>query len=162
LASTQVLYMIDGYSTSSWGISRAIQDGMKSSVWVMRCVSLRAEQVSSVPWIVERYNDGVWEREEGHPLELLLRRPNPSISGNDFMGLLSVYRDLAGVGPAYIVNVRGTPKELWPIRPDYLEPETDGEGGLKAVLYLPERRRLSPSEMLLLLNRDPARPWWGL
>ena len=63
---------------SDMSIHKATREGYKISVWVYRATRTIIQAASAIPWIVMD-KDG--EPIKGHPLELILRNPNPEFSG---------------------------------------------------------------------------------
>jgi HK97 family phage portal protein len=108
---------------SAWNTDTAIREGYKSVAWVYACVKLRANAVSSVPIVVERYIGGEWVADPKHPLQRLIDNPNPDLDRNEMMRLFVTHLDLAG--NAYQLktrmNERGAPLELFPLLPQYVK-----------------------------------------
>lgn len=151
---------------NDWSTENAIKHGLKASVWVYASCRKLAAAVSSVPWHVERrIDEETWEREPGHPIELLLKDANPYMSGQDLMERLTYHLNLGGNGIWHMVMARGVPVELWPLPPDRTKPVphptewisryeyTDGDG---------RRRNIDPKEILHFQFVDPSNPYWGL
>lgn len=103
---------------TDWGSEAATKEGYKASAWVYRSIAMRANAVASVPFVVESFKAGEWQREPNHPLQMLLDNPNPEMGQGELMRLLTTHLDLAGNG--YWLKVRnavGKAVELWPLLP---------------------------------------------
>lgn len=125
-------------SFKDWDSEKAIKEGLKESVWVYACVNKIAEAVSSVPWYVEeRVGDNEWERVVDHPVEQLLRNPNPNpiISGTSLFKLEVNHRQLGGNAIWHKNLQGGTPIELWPIKPHNIEPRISDDGIIQKYVY---------------------------
>ena len=90
------------------------QQGYERNAVVYRAVRMIAEAAASVPWLIF---EGRQELRE-HPLLDLLARPNPADVGPGF--LEAVFTNLLLFGNAYIevVQVDGSARELYSLRPD--------------------------------------------
>ncbi|MFA5703773.1 MAG: phage portal protein [Advenella sp.] len=98
---------------------QAIQEGFRRSTWVYSCVRLRAANIASVPWVVERRSPEGWEELEDHPLKRLIDRPNPMFDWSEIMRRAVYSMDLSGDGYGTIIrNGDGEPREIWPLIPD--------------------------------------------
>lgn len=98
--------------------------GVERNVVAYRCVRLIAEAAASAPLIVVEAGAVM----ASHPLEALLRRPNPGQSGAELLETL--YGHLETAGNAYLeaVTLDGAARELYALRPDRMKivPGTDG------------------------------------
>lgn len=117
-----------------------IGDGGGNSA-VFACIRVKAKGFTEAPARVYRRVDQQWVEQPAHPIQLLLAKPNPYMSSS-FIGAYTMWSiDIAG--DAYFAKVRsnaGVPIELWPLRPDLVEPLSGQE--------------LSPSERATL-NIEP-------
>lgn len=153
--------------SSDWSTERAIQHGLKASVWVYAAVRRIASNVSRVPWHVEVLGaDGVtWERDPDHPLAVLLNEPNSFMTGQDLRERWVYHLWLGGNALGKLVLVRGTPVELWPLQPDRVKPVPDRRDFIAAYEYRdPDNQvhQFPPHEVIHLQFVDPANPYWGL
>jgi len=145
-------------------------------------VSRIAQDVAAPAWILKRE---VGRRPDGtpnldivreHPLLDLWRRPNPDMTGSEFIELLTVYVEMCGVAPIWIVrdseDVRRTPdgfgirpKYLMPIRPqDILRAPTRSHPHWQFRIDNGERlvtRECRPQDMILYRQIDPLSPYRG-
>lgn len=150
---------------TSWSPEKAVKEGYKANVWVYACVRKLAQSVSSVPWLVYRDNpDGEDERIPNHPLEKLLRRPNPYMSGQDLFETLAAHLHLAGNHYWGILETRGKPAEIIVIQPQYIKPVPSSTNYLEAyeIMIDGQPRRVDPREILHFMFIDPGNPWVGL
>lgn len=74
-----------------------------------------------------------------HPLALLLDRPNPYQSGNEFTQLQEVYLNLTGNSFTYLERKSNSdlPVHLWPINPVNVQIIPNNKGGIQGYLYNP-------------------------
>lgn len=105
---------------SSWTVGKAVKDGYKASGWVYRSVSLIAQNVASVPWVVMNEKG---EIQKDHPIHKLMNKPHPHLSRRQLISLIISWLELSG--EAYlkkVENSEGNIVELWPISPDRIAP----------------------------------------
>lgn len=152
--------------TSDWSTERAIQHGLKASVWVYAAVRRIATNVSRVPWHVEVLQaGGTWQRDPSHPLAVLLNEPNPFMTGQDLRERWVYHLWLGGNALGKLVLVRGTPVEIWPLSPDRVKPVPDPSRFLSHYEYRDPSGQVHafpPEEVIHLQFVDPANPYWGL
>lgn len=110
------------------------------------------------------------QREEvlRHQALKLWNRPNPFMTGADFREIGWQHMELAGEwywvlnrGP----NGKGIPIEMWPVRPDRMEPVADKEKFLAGWVYTGpngEAVPLSTDEVIQLRYPHPSDPYRGL
>lgn len=108
---------------------------------VYACITARAKAVSAAQLRVYR-DSGGGQREElpDHPLTVLLRRPNPTVSEAEFLLTTVMFTDVAGF--ALIEKVRaaaGNIVELWHLRPDWARPIARGDGAWDWEYRVPGR-----------------------
>ena len=98
---------------------------------VFRCVRMIAEAAASIPLLVY---DGDTELED-HPLQTLIRSPNPVATGTDLMECF--YGHLLVSGNAYLeaVALDGELRELHALRPDRMKVIPGAEGWPEAYEY---------------------------
>ena len=123
------------------GLARA---GFMRNPVLHRCVRLVAEAAASVP--LNLFSDGV--EHDAHPALDLLDQPNPRQPGAAM--LETVYGHLLLAGEAFVERVafEGQPRELYALRPDRVEVETDARGWPEAFTVRggAEARRLRVGE----------------
>lgn len=152
---------------STWNARRAVEEGYKVSTWVYACVRRRSVAAASVPWIVqEKDKEGNWQRVPGHPLEVLLRYPNPHLSGRKLLELMSINLDLAGNNVWYLNVVKGQPVEIWPLPTDRVTPVTSRNDWITSYDYRPDGQttpiHYDPGQILHLMYVNPDNAFWGM
>lgn len=150
-----------GYS--SYSVAKAVKEGMKENSWVYRCVSLITQNAASVPWYV--YRDE--EIQENHPLNTAFRKPNPHVSRQDFMELMSAWLQLAGNAYAYKTRGNQGTRELWPASPDRITPVPgraidEWISGYYFDRHKTSEQKYDPEEILHVKLINPANPIMGL
>jgi len=152
---------------SNWTTKRAVNDGYSANSWVYACVRKLSAAAASIPWYVEKRGPkGDWARQDGHPIEVLLRSPNAHMSGQDLFETLSTQLNLAGNSVWYLNLVRGSPLEIWPMPPDRVAPvpskdnwidhyEYRAEGVEKPIPY-------DPQQIMHFMYINPDDPYWGI
>ncbi|MFZ3032691.1 MAG: phage portal protein [Parvibaculum sp.] len=101
-----------------------------------RCVRMIAEAAASLPWLLY---DGGRELTE-HPLLSLLERPNPHESGADLFEAWYGYLEVAGNAYMEMVELDGTPRELYVLRPDRMKVAPGRSGWPEAYEYTVDGR----------------------
>lgn len=146
--------------------SRAMQDGMKASDVVYSCCRIMADALSSVPFIVEKYNRSkdAWVKVPAHPLAQLLARPNPFQGRAEIVETISYHLNTAGNGLLFVNVVDDMPQELTVINPQYIEVIADPSNFISSYRYTygSATRYLSPDVVCHVRFVDPMCPWWGL
>lgn len=105
-----------------------------------------------------------------HPLSLLLARPNPYMSENQFQGLQEAYLNLTGNAFAVLIrpNESTLPTEIWPLNPTWVQIIPDSKGSIKGYLYNPNgvlsdsSIPFLPSDMMHVKLPNPLDPLYGL
>jgi HK97 family phage portal protein len=151
-----------------WNWDTAIRDGFRASEVVYRCIQIRAKAIASLPWYVETIGeDGEWERlpYDQSPIEQLLRRPNPFMSGQTLWTRLIQHRDLDGNGLWSKVRVRGMVVELWPIQTRPLSPVPTRSMFIARYEYRDdneEPKYFDAKNVVHFMEPDPENPYWGM
>ena len=119
--------------------------------------------------MLEKKNtSGEWVRVPDHPIETLLKYPNPFMSGQDLIERMIYSLNLGGNGLLHMIIVgaegKKTPLELWPIRADTIKPVAHGKQFISKYEYrTPEQNRDIPvGEIVHLMFPDPANERWGM
>jgi HK97 family phage portal protein len=170
-----------GVASFFWGkngipFTIAAQKGYNGQVWVHRCISARGGAVGSVPWKVgERQKSGEIKPLPGHPLEELLRRPNPYCDRTEFFQRWMTSLDLGG--NAYWEKVfvkdrsdggggRVVPRHLYSVRPDWVTPKPDSRNFVKNYKIdaggTTEPIFLDPAEIIHFQYVDPLNEFVGI
>lgn len=108
---------------------------------------------------VEVTNHAAWD---------LWQKPNPFMTRQEFCEVAQQHIDLAGESPwvvAYDKRAKNLPLELWPVRPDRMEPDPDPKKFLLGWNYRsPEDGKLIPlglKEVIHLRTPNPLDPFRG-
>lgn len=98
----------------------------------------------------------------------LWQKPNPFMPQQEFLEVVQQHLDLAGESPwvvAYDKRAKTLPLELWPVRPDRMEPDPDPQKFLLGWNYRsPEDGKLIPldlREVIHLRTPNPLDPYRG-
>ena len=154
----------------------------KQHVWTNACVLAKATTVAKLEYGLYKVNRRTKEKErqDAHPLLLLLDYPNPQTTYYDWMELQVMHLELTGNSYSEIVYetnettagkktvVRNSlPKELWTIRPDYLTPiPKKGTGELDYWLFQVRKyantKKFGVDEILPFGYTDPTNPLFGM
>ncbi len=136
--------------------------------WIYAAVSRKMTDVASVPLrVVTRTGDNaaVTETTLDHPLRRLLERANPFMTWFDVVEGACANLDLAGNAYALKFSDRaGRPRELWPMRPDYvtiLASPTNYLAGYR-VRAGSETFDFLPSQVLHWKLFNPLNDYYGL
>lgn len=146
----------------------AVEGGYKGIVWVYRCVKIIGESVGSVPWKVYQMNpDGTTGKVlNGHPLEKLIKRPNPWTDRKQFFETWSASLDLSGNCYWEIVPVQGKPGQLFTIRPDWMSPIPDPVDYVKGYKFDPggnvKPEFFEPKDIIHFKFVDPLNEFVGM
>ena len=153
---------------SPWSTEKAIQEGLKMNVWVYACCRKIAQTASSIPWFVEQKKaDGTWEAVPGHPIEILLKEPNNTMSGQDLFERLTYHLYLGGNGLWHMPLFKGVPVELWPVNPDKIKPVPSKQAGMIDYYEFKPSGGMQPvkiptEEITHFMFVDPSDIYWGL
>ncbi|MGE3770539.1 MAG: phage portal protein, partial [Bdellovibrionales bacterium] len=122
-SATGALTALTGLARAKWSGRRydvQAEEGYRKNIIVYRCVTLVAEALAAIPHTLYDARGKIVTK---HPLLDLLRRPNPMLSGHDFLSACATTWQLAG--NVYIEAVRPdageTPTELYLLRPDRMK-----------------------------------------
>lgn len=94
----------------------------------------------------------------------LWNRPNPHFTRLRFVETFQQYVDLTGEAPWFVTKAGTLPLELWPLRPDRLEPIPSKLSYLSGYLYSAagEQVPLSCDQVIRLMMPNPLDPYRGL
>ncbi len=143
------------------------QEGYQKNVIVYRCVNLISRGLASVPWLLYRGEEEVFE----HPLLTLLNSPSPRQAGSAFMEAMVGHLLLSG--NTYIEAVfegGGTVRELHPLRPDRVTIIPGAKGLPAAYEYSVNGKscriacdsQTGESPILHLKLFHPLNDWYGM
>lgn len=110
--------------------------------WItFRCIDLIAKSTGSVPWkLLRRVDERKYEPVPDHPINMVLKRPNPRESLTFLVYSIISYLCFAGntfiekVGPSTGPN-QANVRELYSLRPDRFKINTDKEGNIISYSY---------------------------
>ena len=123
-----------GPGHASWSgrnVAAFASEGFAGNPVAYRCVTMVADAVSSLPWLLY---DGAGEI-SGHPLLQLLARPGPGASGSGFLHLLAGQLQVAGNAYVHALSLDGEVRELHLLRPDRVNLVTGDDGWPAAYEY---------------------------
>jgi HK97 family phage portal protein len=134
-------------------------------------VSRTSTAVSQATWhLYRKAKSGKPEdrvEDTGHAAWDLWAKPNPHMGTQEFTEVIQQHIDLAGESPwavAYDKRAKNLPLELWPIRPDRMEPVPDPDRFLLGWNYLSpdgDRITLDLREVIHLRTPNPLDPYRG-
>ncbi|GAA6157483.1 phage portal protein [Pyruvatibacter sp. HU-CL02332] len=107
------------------------REGLEKNPIVYRAVRRIAESAASVPLLMYQGNAEL----ESHPLLDLLARPNPMEEGSDVRCAFFAHLQTAGNAYMEAVEVDGTPRELYALRPDRMKVVPGPQGWPEAYEY---------------------------
>jgi HK97 family phage portal protein len=186
LASLNQLYGSTSGFGSGFGIrtnqgaplsfQQSIQHGVKQIVWIRACLEYWATSLVSPDWKVHHKGTNTVIRD--HELELLIQKPNPHMTKRDLFSVMLYSLFLAGASYTQKVLVTdqkkttrsGTKvKELWPMRPDWVEVVTDPLQFIKGFRLVSGMESSSapdvtfpPQEVSYMRYADPLNPYTSL
>jgi HK97 family phage portal protein len=150
---------------NDWSTERAIKEGYKVSTYVYACINAISKASASVPWKVYKKNrQGIWEEVEGHPLQLLIDKPNAFHSRKDLIERMTLNLYLGG--NAYFTKVRANNivAELWSMPSDKMKIIPSKNDFIAAYLYEADgvKKEIPPRDMIHNLFIDPSNPYIGM
>lgn len=125
--------------------------------WIYRCVDTISSEVSAVP--LNLY-DGDKKLNDNHRLNQLLNNPNPLQSRTDLLKATQSFLSLCGDAFWYLgrnVNGKGEVREIWPLRPDWVNILVDADGNIVGYKYGPNRKKqdLAVDSVIPFINFNP-------
>lgn len=150
---------------AEWSTDRAIKYGYKTNSYVYACVNLISRSAASVPWVVyQKTKTKTWEIIEDHPAALLIERPNPFMSRNDLIEIMTMHMYLGGNTLLTKVRGGGTVSELWILPPDAVKVIPDKRDYIGGYIYDRDgvKMRFDPKDIMHNKFNDPANPYWGI
>jgi HK97 family phage portal protein len=137
-------------------------EGYRRNELIYACINKRAKAVSEAPCLI--YDDGGETREElpSHPLKRLLRKPNCSMTEEQFWQVSEINLLISGFSAwEKEYNNVGEPIALWPMRSDWCSFYRGDGKPLRAIRYQPYGLPFAdvPIEKVLLFSYyDPIFP----
>lgn len=178
-------FLYGGYYSNEYCMARDYktfaEEGYQKNAVAHACIDYIASAVSSVPLIAFSNEGGELKRlDPSHPLNKLLRRPNPAMGGGTFFKDLISYKLISGnaflmryplQGEFGILAKKQPPTQLWWVRPDFVEIKPGDQGYPSAYvvtkrqgesLTVPVDQLTGKSDMLHLKNFNPLKLYQGL
>lgn len=144
-------------------------EGYSQNVVANRSIRLIAENVAAIPFLLY---DAAGNELETHPFLAVLRQPNPWQSGPELIDAFVSYLKIAGDAFLEEVDLDGTIRELYALRPDRMKPIAGRRGYPMAWEYCVDgiaKARFDmdklPGEQLPILHVREFHPlddWLGL
>lgn len=174
---------------NDWDERKAVQEGYRSSTWPFACMDRLQGACSAVPWVVYEKRGRrrrEWERQDGHPYELVIEYPMPGLLSRQALisgMVLSICTGGNALAKVIYVTRGGeqVPSELNPMgtaiwRPvpvgDYDKPRFrfNREGKEKQIQWIEGYRRLDrprdeviePWRVVHAQKLDPGSWIWGM
>lgn len=132
---------------------------------IFAAVNIRARAAMRVPLrVATRRSQTEYDFvDPNHPLQRLMDRPNPEMTGPDLWAAMQVQRCLWGKG--HLSNeINGAETELWPLRPDHLIPVAgDRRRHIRSYIYRGDADEVNylPDEVTNFLNFNPLQIYAG-
>ena len=135
------------------------REGFVTNAIGYRCVKMIAEAASSVPLLMYQGANEI----ETHPLLDIMRRPNPSQSGREFIENIVSYLLLAGNSYIEVSSLDNTPRELMTLRPDRMKvvPGSDGWPDHYEYSVYGETAKLPADRVLHVRMFNPLDDYYG-
>ncbi len=142
------------------------REGFERNVWVYRSIMSVAQAGSSVPWVLyQRQRSGKLKELTDHPFLDLWKRPNPTMSKQQFLENVIAFQLLAG--NSYVLESgpkNGPPMELWVLRPDRVRviAGRDGVAGYEYKVDDSLKERLPADVVTHFKMFSALDDWYGL
>lgn len=143
----------------------ALEKDMKRNPFLYSALRKKADAIASVPFYVEEFVNGGWQRVVNHPAEHLIEGANPFMSGFELKKLLVYHKELSGSAYMQVVLVDGRPQFLQPLFPQFMKvvpSESDFLAYFEYTISSGPSKKLSPREVFWTKHADPADPYRGL
>lgn len=132
-----IYMMYSGNVRGVWtkrNLAQYADDGYRRNVIAFRSIGIVAKNCAGIPLKVVM-GDSLKEVDEKHPLRMILKRPNPWMTQQEFIEHVIAY--LMITGNTYVEGVGPDgqpPRELWPHRPDRMR-VVPGPMGVVGYVY---------------------------
>lgn len=144
-------------------------NAMETVGTVFAIVNANAESVADVEWHLYSKaasgNDGDRKEITSHAALDLLNTPNPFYTRFDAIETFQQHLDLVGEGAFVVAKMGKLPVELWPVRPDRIEPVPHPTKFISGYVYTSpdgEQIPLEVDEVLRCKLPNPGDPYRGL
>lgn len=147
-----------------YNLSVAIEQDIKRNPFLYSALKKKADAVAKVPFYVEEFSGGRWNRVVNHPAEHLIEGANPFMSGYELKKLLVYHKELAGSAFMQIVKVNNAPVFLQPLFPQWVRVVPSEQNFVQEFEYRIKEvsQTLSPGEVFWTKHADPSDPYKGL
>lgn len=118
------LIAVHGQGAPAWtprNYAELAREGFARNAIAYRCVRMISECAAAVPWVLYEQTRGREREMDMHPMLALLARPNPLQSGAEFKEAWFAFLQIAGNAYIEAVEVGGTPREMYALRPDRMK-----------------------------------------
>lgn len=136
--------------------------------WVYVAVNAIAQEVSKIDLVLYRKRGGKIDIVDDHEMLELIDRVNPFTTKNDLIYATQAYLELVGESFWWKYKEGGVTKQIWILRPDFVEilpPKQTGDyiGGYKyKVPGMKESAIYKVDEVMHFKEFDPMNPYRGL
>lgn len=132
-------------------------EGFRDNPTVRSCIKHITDAALSCPIVMRDSDDTIIA---SHPLLDLLRTPNPKQDWSRFLTQVLAYRLIGGEGDVWALSLNPArpPKELWALRPDWLEANRVGGNYPKQWYYAPDDQlaiTVDPLDLLVWADFNP-------
>ncbi len=138
----QIVRLVAAHGAAAWpdldsprGYRQQAEEYQRSA-WVYVAVTRIAEAAALVPYEVHALAGEARVAQVDHPIERLLRAPNPVCSQFELLEATFGLLELAGNAYWFLAGPPGgAPSEIWPLRPDRVRVVPDEREGIQGYVY---------------------------
>ena len=144
---------------------QAVREGYRRSTWIYACLNIRANNISTVPWKVQRKDaQGDWHDDPRHTLQAVIDRPNEDYDWTTIMKMAQYACDLSGDFFTTIIRSGNRIISLWPLLPDKMEVKPGMVSLVSKYVYYKGsvKKDLFPEEVLHLKYTSPESLYYGI
>lgn len=154
-------------SIPSMGLPKGQLELYQKLSWVQAAVSAVARTAATTPFGVSSLKDEKTEDEVNHPFELLLRKPNPSMSRFELLEATISYHALTGNAYWWLnrKNEKSAADEIWVIPSYRVHPVPDGRMYIRGYVYETDNGDelpLETHEIVHFKRFHPLNPFVGM
>lgn len=135
------------------------------SAWVYVAVTRIAEAAALVPYQVYAVDGEAKIAQNNHPIERLLRNPNPTLSQFELLESTFGFLELTGNAYWFLSGpLGGAPTEIWPLRPDRVRIAADKQRYIGGYVYTVDGVDvpLDADEVIHFKRWNPTNDLYGL
>lgn len=135
------------------------------SAWVYVAVTRIAEAAALVPYQVYAVDGEAKIAQNNHPIERLLRNPNPTLSQFELLESTFGFLELTGNAYWFLSGpLGGAPTEIWPLRPDRVRIAADKQRYVGGYVYTVDGVDvpLDAEEVIHFKRWNPTNDLYGL